>query len=253
MRSLQPPNRSRSPRRAHHRHHSPLNEATRITATVANVRVCLPAAEILVVDGGSTDTTCALAAQAGARVIAGPAGRGRQCARGADAALGDLLLFLHADTTLPAAAAAVLRAWSRGPDAKIATFRLRFDRAGWFLRTCARLTRFDSVFTRFGDQGIVARRDFYRQLGGFPPWPLFEDVELLRRARRQTRIISLPVAVTTSARRFECHGTLRQQGRNAVLLMRFLAGASPEALAADYRATATGERVSAKELPAPLS
>ena len=229
-----------------------LNESTRIAATVANVRACLPAAEILVVDGGSTDATCALAAQAGARVIAGPAGRGRQCAQGTEAALGNLLLFLHADTTLPPSAAPVLSAWSRGPDAKIATFRLRFDRAGWFLRTCARFTRFDSVLTRFGDQGIVIRRDFYQQLGGFPLWPLFEDVELLRRARRQTRIVSLPATVTTSARRFERHGTLRQQGRNAVLLLRFLAGASPEALAADYRATATGKRVSAKEVSSPL-
>lgn len=87
-----------------------LNEAIRISATMANVRACLPAAEILVVDGGSIDATRELAALAGARVISSLAGRGRQCARGAEDAGGDLPLFLHADTTLPASAADVLGA-----------------------------------------------------------------------------------------------------------------------------------------------
>ena len=78
------------------------------------------------------------------------------------------------------------------------------------------------------------RRDFYAQLGGFPPWPLFEDVELLRRARRITRVVSFPASVITSARRFERSGHLRQQYRNGWLLLRFLAGACPHRLAAEY-------------------
>jgi hypothetical protein len=134
---------------------------------------------------------------------------------------------------------------------RIGTFRLAFDAGGVFLRACAWLTRFDSVFTRFGDQVIVVRREFYAQLGGFPPWPLFEDVELLRRARRVARVWSLPACVTTSARRFHRHGTLRQQWRNARLLLRFLAGASPHALAAEYGCGAIAATTPASAQTAP--
>ncbi|MBL9202301.1 MAG: hypothetical protein JNL39_17460 [Opitutaceae bacterium] len=158
-----------------------------------------------------------------------------QLAAGAAATQGTWLVFLHADTLLPAHAAAVLAPYFIRDDVRIGTFRLAFDDGGWFLRACAWLTRFDSVFTRFGDQAIVVRRDFYAQLGGFPPWLLFEDVELLRRARRVTRVWSFPAAVTTSARRFRHRGPLRQQWLNTRLLLRFLAGTSPETLARRYR------------------
>ena len=213
-----------------------LNESARISATVALVRERLPHAELIVADGGSDDGTPAHAAAAGGRVVACARGRGLQCAAGAAQARGEVILFLHADTILPANAAAVLARYFSRPEVQIATFRLSFDDRSIFLRACAACSRFDSVFTRFGDQGIVVRGSFYRQLGGFPPWPLFEDVEFLRRARRLTRVWSLPAAVITSARRFRRHGVLRQQLKNAGLLLRFLAGVSPERLAAEYRA-----------------
>lgn len=212
-----------------------LNEAPRLAATLASVRAALPHAEILIADGGSSDGTPPLATALGARVVACARGRGVQLAAGAAHARGDLLLFLHADTRLPANAATVLAAHFARPNTFIGTFRLAFDDAGPFLRACAWLTRLDSVFTRFGDQAIVVRRDFYQQLGGFPPWPLFEDVEFLRRARRITRIWSFPANVTTSARRFRHRGPLRQQWLNARLLLRFLTGSPPEKLAALYR------------------
>lgn len=211
-----------------------LNEAAGLAATLGSVRRAIAGAEVIVVDGGSTDGTGELARQQGARVIAAERGRGRQCAAGATAARGALLLFLHADTLLPANAGDVLaREFSRA-DTRIGTFRLAFDHPGLFLRACAWFTRIDSVFTRFGDQGITVRREFYEQLGGFPPWPLFEDVELLRRARAITRVRSFPACVTTSARRFR-RGALRQQWLNARLLLAFLAGKSPEELARRYR------------------
>ena len=213
-----------------------LNEAPSLAATLDRVRTALPEAELIVADGGSTDGTPGIARVHGAKLVTAPRGRGRQLAAGAEAAHGHLLLFLHADTLLPPDTAEVLARTFADDRTQIGSFRLRFDRAGWFLHSCGWFTRFDSVFTRFGDQGIVVRRDFYGQLGGFPAWPLFEDVELLRRARRITRVVSFPAAVTTSSRRFQRGGHLRQQWRNGWLLCRFLAGASPHALAAEYAA-----------------
>ncbi len=224
-----------------------LNEAVRLAATLANVRTTLPAAEIIVADGGSTDGTPHLAAGNLTRVFSCARGRGVQLAAGAAQARGEVLLFLHADTHLPADAATHVAAYFARPEVLLGTFRLAFDEGGRFLRACAWLTRFDSVFTRFGDQGIVVRRSFYDELGGFPSWPLFEDVELLRRARRVTRVWSFPAEVTTSARRFRRHGVWRQQFRNATMLVRFLAGEPPERLAQEYRTDPAEARQSSVE------
>ena len=229
-----------------------LNEAVHLAATLANVRAALPAAEIIVADGGSTDGTPHLAAGNLTRVVSCARGRGVQLAAGAAQARGEVLLFLHADTHLPADAATHVAAYFARPEVLLGTFRLAFDEGGPFLRACAWLTRFDSVFTRFGDQGIVVRRSFYDELGGFPSWPLFEDVELLRRARRVTRVWSFPVCVATSARRFRRHGPLGQQLRNAVLLLRFLGGTPPHVLAAEYRGAGPEAVSNAAATPATL-
>ena len=213
-----------------------LNEAPGIAIAVKKAISALGGTRV-VVDGGSSDNTAALAASAGAEIISSARGRGLQLATGAELATTEWLLFLHADTWLPKNAATVVADFNRQPGAQITTFRLGFDRAGRFLRACCWFTRFDSVFTRFGDQGILIRRNFYHGLGGFPAWPLFEDVALLQRARRVARIWSLPAAVTTSARRFENRGHLSQQWLNARLLGRYLAGTHPKTLAAIYRAS----------------
>lgn len=223
-----------------------LNEAPGIAATVRTTLSVFPGTRVIVVDGGSFDDTAEVAARAGAEVIASARGRGLQLAAGARLAATDWLLFLHADTILPQDAARLVGDFVRRPHARIATFRLRFDRAGWFLRWCCWFTRFDSVFTRFGDQGILVRRDFYDALGGFPAWPLFEDVALLQRARRLARIESLPAAVTTSARRFNRRGHLSQQWLNARLLARYLMGTPPERLAEIYRSPAKPTRAAAE-------
>ncbi len=215
-----------------------LHEAAHIRETVAQARAQFPGAPVFVVDGGSRDGTVALARAAGAEIVESVRGRGLQCRAGAAAAAATgamWLLFLHADTRLPGDAGEVVARFIARPEANAATFRLSFDASDRFLRACAWFTRFDSVFTRFGDQGILIRRSCYEALGGFPAYPLFEDVELLRRVRRKTKLHSLPAAVTTSARRFERRGVFRQQWLNARLLLRYLGGTSPETLAAIYR------------------
>lgn len=214
-----------------------LNEGAVIGATLERIRACAPGAEVLVVDGGSTDDTVAIVQRAGARVTKAERGRGVQCHAGAQQTRSEWLLFLHADTLLPLAFERVLGEFAARPTAHIGTFRVRFSDGGWLLNALTwAANRFDSVLTRYGDQGILVRRSFYDEIGGFPPWPLFEDVALLQAARKRTRVHWLPAQVSTSARRFQERGLLRQRLLNAGLMLRYLAGASPHELAARYQA-----------------
>ena len=201
-----------------------LDEAAWVGRAVQHIKQIDDTVEVIVVDGGSGDATCGEARAAGAEVIAARRGRGPQCRAGARLARGEILLFLHADTFLPADAFALLDDCFADRDVKIGTFRLRFDRDHWLLSLYAFWARFDSPLTRFGDQGIAIRRGFYQELGGFPDWQRFEDVHLLRQARRCTQIHSFPAAVITSARRFERDGLVRTQLRNARLLLGYLCG-----------------------------
>lgn len=198
------------------------NEERSIISCVNRVRFLDPSVEIIIVDGGSVDNTVDLARQQDARVVMTTKGRGIQCNRGAACASGTILLFLHADTRLPDGAFSLLRSFFRRNETKVGTFRLAFDTSHWLLRSYAYFSRFDSLFTRFGDQCIVVRRDFFESLGGFPDWPLFEDIHFLRLARRETRVYSFPMTVTTSARRYLKNGIVKQQLRNSLLVARFL-------------------------------
>ena len=211
-----------------------LNEEGIIGEQVGRVQALEPGVEVIVADGGSEDATGSRAAAAGASVVQGARGRGSQLNAGAAQATGDVLLFLHADTRLPAGTFALLRGRFAGEGIQIGTFRLAFDRKHWLLAVYTFFSRFDSVFTTFGDQCIVVRRSFFEALGGFPEWPLFEDVALLQKARRRTRVHSFPAAVVTSARRFEQEGIVRQSLRNGWYVLQYLWGASPWELAAKY-------------------
>ncbi len=212
-----------------------LNEADHITACVQAVRQLDPTVEVIVADGGSRDETPALARAAGARVVLAPRGRGPQLNAGAASASGDIFVFLHADTRLPANAFPLLRAMFADPQVQVAKFRLSFDDPDWLLALAARLMWFDSLLTSYGDQCMVMRRDLFHTLGGFPDWPLFEDVELFRRARAHTRVHVVPAQVVTSARRFRANGILRQLLRDFWLWLQYLGGVSPYEIARQYR------------------
>lgn len=153
---------------------------------------------------------------------------------GARMATKNTFCFLHADTTLPANAHDVLSAFFSRREVRIGSFNLRFDHHHPLLSVYELFACLDTRFTRFGDQCIVVRRDFFEAIGGFPEWPMFEDVELLTKARKVATIHAFPADVVTSARSFVRDGIIRRQIKNGLLLGRFLLGASPELLSEEY-------------------
>lgn len=210
-----------------------LDEAAGIAAALAALRPL--AAEIVVVDGGSRDASPALAAPHADRVLSAPRGRARQMNAGAAAAGGDVLLFVHADTRLPADAdRRVLAAIDRGAvwgrfDVRIDGASRLFPLIGWLMNRRSRLT---GIAT--GDQAIFVRRDAFRAVGGFPEQPLMEDIALSAALKRLGRPACLPGPAVTSGRRWEKHGVLRTVLLMWRLRLRYFLGASPAALARDY-------------------
>jgi len=189
--------------------------------------------DLVLSDGGSKDTTLRIADAAGARVVCGPATRGGQLRRGAAAAEGEWLLFLHADTLLPPG-------WTETVQDQMNTgrpgyFRLCFDSGGAAAMLCAAWANLRSraFCLPYGDQGLLISRRDYEAVGGYPDIPLMEDVAMARALGR--RLQCLPMTVTTSAARYRRDGWLRRGARNLLLLGRYLAGADPGSLARRYR------------------
>lgn len=173
---------------------------------------------------------------AGAAVLTSPEPRGARQREAARSATGDVLLFLHADTLLPAG-------WGEKVAGAVASgdvggaFRLAFEGGGARLALVALAANLRTAVTRipYGDQAPFVARDLYERLGGHRPWPLLEDVDLFRRLRGEGRIALLPDPVRTSPRRYREKGVLRTALLNRWILLRFALGASPEALARSYR------------------
>jgi len=210
-----------------------LNEADVIERTLRAVQAQPGPKEIIVVDGGSTDDTPDRAAPY-ATVVTAPQGRAAQMNHGASIATGDVLWFLHADTLPPSRALTHIRAALRSPDVESGIFRLSFDRDALLLRLYSWCTRWPWIRIAFGDRGLFTTRAAFDAVGGFPSWPIFEDLELAHRLHRRGTFRFLPQAVTTSARRFRSHGMLRQQLRNLYLWSHYVMGTDPERVAHLY-------------------
>lgn len=218
-----------------------LNEAAGIGATLASVAQQTGAMEVIVADGGSTDGTpeAVHRAMPEARVITPGRGRARQMNAGAEAASGDVLLFLHADTHLPPGALAAVRSEIGRPGVVGGCFRTRFAGPGaespwmrlWEARIWMRWWRL-----AFGDRAPFVSREAFRTIGGFRQQPLFEDLDLVRDLRQRGRFVFLDEAVETSARRFGEKGALGQQLRNLALWSAWNVGVAPDRLARHYPA-----------------
>lgn len=215
-----------------------LNEVTGMAATLAALQPLRRAgAELIVVDGGSSDGTLTCCAGLSDQAMPGPRGRARQMNHGAQCAQGDVLLFLHADTRLPETAWSAIAAglasgrhdWGRF-DVEIA------GRSRWFPLIAAfmnRRSRWSGIAT--GDQAMFVRRQLFLDVGGFPDQPLMEDIELSRRLRRCGPPACLRERVITSGRRWETDGVWRTILLMWRLRLLYWLGADVNKLAKAYR------------------
>lgn len=207
-------------------------------ATLNAVKGAGRVGEVVVADAGSTDATRAIAAGAGARVIAAPRGRGVQLAAGAAAAAGGWLLFLHADTVPAPGWEKALAAFIDDPAnrERAAVFRFALDDPSPAARRLERLVdwRTRGLGLPYGDQGLLIARDFYAAIGGFKPMPLMEDVDLVRRIGR-SRLAVLDAAAVTSAARYRKEGYMCRGLRNLACLSLFFLGVDPRRIERFYR------------------
>ena len=216
-----------------------LNEAREIEATMVALAPWREAGdEILLVDGGSRDATVALAGPHVTRVISAPRGRARQMNVGALESTGDCLIFLHADTRLPAGAREALIALLETHDSPWGRFDVRLSGSHPLLRVVECLMNWRSRLSGIatGDQAMFIPRKRFYAVGGFPEQALMEDIELSARLRRQVRPRCLSLKVITSSRRWETQGVIRTILRMWLLRLRYFLGADPAVLARAYAA-----------------
>jgi rSAM/selenodomain-associated transferase 2 len=215
-----------------------LDEAARIARALRALAETPGIGEVIVVDGGSADRTVEIARGfPGVRVLAAPRGRGPQMNAGARAASGPVLLFLHADVTLPADAAWHVAEALADPGVVGGAFRTWTvaDGGGSLLGPLLHLADLRSRLARlpYGDQALFVRREAFWRAGGFPEQPLMEDVELARRLRRLGRLVTVRASVRVSGRRFT-RNPLRAALMLRLVPVLYRLGVAPERLARLY-------------------
>lgn len=212
-----------------------LNEAASIRPTLEAVKSFGGAAEIIVVDGGSTDETVSIVESYKIRVLKSARGRGTQMHAGAKEARGETLWFLHADTIAPPAAIEEITSVLEDSNVIGGNFTICFDgerRAARFLTWL--YPQLKRIGLCYGDSAFFVRRDVYEQIGGFEPFPLFEDLDFYRRMCRAGRTVNLSAKVTTSSRRFEKRSFVLTFARWSILQFFYWLGVSPHRLAKSY-------------------
>lgn len=215
-----------------------LNEAEGIVLTLQSLQLFRSEGhELIVVDAGSDDNTVALAKPLADQVISSERGRAMQMNAGAKLARGDILLFIHADTTLPENAMTLMceglqqtgKCWGR--------FDLRLSGRQLLLRIVERLINLRSRLTGIasGDQAIFIRRGRFLVIDGFPEIPLMEDISISRTLKFYSDPLCLKQPVLTSSRRWEQHGIIRTILLMWRLRLSYYLGADPAALAQKYQ------------------
>ncbi|MEM1345252.1 MAG: glycosyltransferase [Pseudomonadota bacterium] len=191
--------------------------------------------EVILADAGLDPRVSEIAEAVGAALVTAEKGRGRQLAAGAEAARGAWLLVVHGDTVLGEGWARAALAHLHNAPRTAGYARLAFDDTAVLARLTAGWANLRSALfgLPYGDQGLLISAALYREIGGYRPLPLMEDVDLVRRLGR-ARLKPLATLATTSAERYRREGWLRRGGRNLGTLALYLAGVSPERLLRRY-------------------
>lgn len=236
-----------------------LNEGNNISRLLNEIQPAQIPKEVIVVDGGSHDNTALLARQS-AQVIFAPKGRARQMNAGAEAAAGDLLLFLHCDTSLQPSTLEKLYWTVKKENLAGGCLRLHFDDPAVSLKIIAFFSHLRALWTGiyFGDQGLFVRRSVFEAIGGFPDIPLMEDWEISRRLQayaksprvedsaweawdesgdptvKPTKIRPLSMPIVTSSRRFRQNGIIKTMLLMHKLKIMYALGVAPDKIKAYY-------------------
>ena len=222
-----------------------LNEEHTLPSLLDDLHAVDVSSEVIVVDGGSTDGTIAVASHGGAKVLLVTRSRARQMNAGARTSRGPWLCFLHADVRMPALARASLNAVVTAVDGQrltadrpaAAVWRLAIDAAGLWPRVMEFGARIRDRLggLPYGDQGFLIRRELFEAIGGFPDVPIMEDIAMVRAVRQRVPLSRLDAVIPVSPRRWVRQGPYRTWIRNAALVTAYLAGVSPHRLARWYR------------------
>jgi rSAM/selenodomain-associated transferase 2 len=203
-----------------------LNEAPFIRDFLAHLRATAPGAEIIVVDGGSTDGTLRRCSGLANSVIQSVPGRARQMNAGAQIAHGKILWFLHADSRISANSPAAIEDALSDPRVAGGCFRLQIVPARWVYRVrdavgnlCVNLFRIG-----LGDRGLFCRLEDFVAVGGYPDQPLLEDADFYCKLRETGRVRQIPITIQTSARRYEALGPVRTSLFYLLIMTLYLAG-----------------------------
>jgi rSAM/selenodomain-associated transferase 2 len=220
-----------------------INEESNIAALAENLAY-EQNIEIIVADGGSSDGTALAAGALASKVVKSEQGRWVQMNAGSEAASGEVLLFLHADTRLPAGFSGYIRRALDDPDAVAGAFRFAtdLDTVSMKLIEWAANMRASRLGIIYSDQALFIRSCLFRELGGFPDQPIMEDFELTRRVRARGKTVLLPYKAVSSARRWETVGTWKLTVIHYIITGAYLLGVSPERLAGWYRGV-TGYKI----------
>jgi rSAM/selenodomain-associated transferase 2 len=216
-----------------------LQEAERINTFLERL-VCIKSGktyEVIVVDGDPSCSTINVITNSHIIKIASPAGRGRQMNAGADAAQGEILIFLHADTQLPPNALNYIEKTLQQKEYVAGAFDLDIASDHWYVKVVAAIARLRSRFTQvpYGDQAIFMKRDYFHQIGCFKEIPLMEDVELMQRIKKRgDRICILSRRIKTSDRRWQKNGMIHTTWLDILLPVLYKFGVSPKKLAKYY-------------------
>jgi rSAM/selenodomain-associated transferase 2/rSAM/selenodomain-associated transferase 1 len=212
-----------------------LNEAEVIAATISNLKKYRHT-EIIVVDGGSRDKTVDLARDMGARVLTSTPSKAAQMNLGAAHASGDVLLFLHADTSLPENYENRVLAAIARQNICAGAFSLGIASGAQGLRFIERAANWRSRFLQmpYGDQALFVTRQLFHEIGGYPDYPIMEDFEFVRKLKKKGKIAILPESVQTSPRRWLNLGILKTWLLNQSILGAYYLGISPWRLSRWY-------------------